>query len=66
MFQVGDLHEALVEVVKLQDTGQQEETGDQDAAEELRQFKRLQPDVGQSAQRTHRPDDALSTIAGQR
>lgn len=44
MFQVSDSHEGLVEVVQLQDAGQQEEAGDQNAAEELGQSERLQAD----------------------
>lgn len=42
MLQVCDLHEGLVEVVKLQDAGQQEETRDDDTGEEFRESKRLQ------------------------
>ena len=48
MLQVSDLHEGFVEVVQLQDAGQQEETRDHDAGEELRQFKCLQANVSQS------------------
>lgn len=44
MVQVCDLHEGLVEVVKLQDAGQQEETRDDDTGEEFGQSKRLQAD----------------------
>lgn len=47
ILQICDLHEGLMEVVKLQNTGQQEEAWDQDTAEELRQFKRLQSHVSQ-------------------
>lgn len=42
--QVCDLHEGLVEVVKLQDAGQQEETRDDDTGEEFGEGKRLQAD----------------------
>lgn len=42
VLQVGDSHEGLVEVVQLQNAGQQEEARNQDTAEELRQSKRLQ------------------------
>lgn len=42
MLQVRDSHEGFVEIVQLQNTGQQEEAGDQNAAEEFRQSKRLQ------------------------
>lgn len=42
MLQVSDSHERLVEVVKLQNTGQQEEARDENTTEELRQSKRLQ------------------------
>lgn len=44
VLQVGDLHEGLVEVVQLQDAGQQEEAGDEDAGEELGQSELLQAD----------------------
>lgn len=44
MLQVRDLHEGLVEVVKLQDAGQQEESRDEDAGEELGESKGLQTD----------------------
>ena len=42
VLQVGDPHEGLVEVVQLQDAGQQEEAGDQNTAEELRESEGLQ------------------------
>ena len=42
MFQVGDFHEGFVEVVQLQNTGQQEEARDQNTGEEFRQSKCLQ------------------------
>lgn len=42
MLQVSDSHEGLVEVVQLQNTGQQEEARDQNTAEEFRESKRLQ------------------------
>lgn len=42
MLQVSDSHEGFVEVVQLQNAGQQEETRDQDTAEELRQSKCFQ------------------------
>lgn len=44
LLQVSDSHERLVKVVQLQDTGQQEEAGDQNASEEFRQSKGLQAD----------------------
>lgn len=46
MLQVCDPHEGLVEVVKLQDAGQQEETRDDDTGEEFGESKRLQADGG--------------------
>ena len=42
MLQVSDSHEGSVEVVQLQNAGQQEEARDQNTAEELRQSKCLQ------------------------
>lgn len=42
MLQVSDSHEGFVEVVQLQNAGQQEEARDQDTAEEFRQSERLQ------------------------
>ena len=47
MLQVCEAHERLVEVVQLQYACQQEEAGDQDAAEQLWESKRLQADVSQ-------------------
>lgn len=49
--QVCDPHEGFVEVVQLQDAGQQEEAWDQDAGEQLGQLKGLQADVSQPAGR---------------
>lgn len=49
VLQVSDLHEGLVEVVKLQDAGQQEETGDDDAGEEFGESEGLQADGCQPA-----------------
>lgn len=54
MLQVGDSHEGLVEVVQLQDTGEQEEAGDQNTGEELGQSERLQTDGRQPAGRQGR------------
>lgn len=48
MLYVSDPHEGFVEVVQLQDAGQQEEARDQDTGEELRQSKRLQTNGFQS------------------
>ena len=42
VLQVSNPHEGFVEVVKLQNAGQQEEARDQNTAEELGQSKRLQ------------------------
>lgn len=42
MLQVSDFHEGFVEVVQLQNTGQQEEARDQNTTEELGQGKCLQ------------------------
>lgn len=42
MLQVSDSHEGFVEVVQLQNTGQQEEARDQNTGEEFGQSKRLQ------------------------
>lgn len=44
MLQVCDLHEGLVEVVKLQDAGKQKETRDDDTGEEFGESKRLEAD----------------------
>lgn len=45
--QVRELHEGLVEVVELQDAGEQEEAGDEDAGEELGHAELLQAQVPQ-------------------
>lgn len=42
MLQVSDSHEGFMEVVQLQNTGQQEEARDQNTTKELGQGKRLQ------------------------
>ena len=47
MLQVCEAHERRVEIVQLQYACQQEEAGDQDAAEQLWQSKCLQADVSQ-------------------
>lgn len=47
VLQICDLHKGLMKVVKLQNTGQQEEAWDHNTGEELRQFKRLQSHVSQ-------------------
>ena len=44
VLQVSDSHEGFVEVVQLQDAGQQEEAWDQNTGEEFGQSKRLQTD----------------------
>lgn len=49
MFQVSDPHEGFVEVVQLQNTGQQEKARNQNTGEEFWQSKRLQTDSFQSA-----------------
>lgn len=51
VLQVGQLHEGLVEVVQLQDAGQQEEARDEDAGEELGHAELLQAQVPQPAGR---------------
>lgn len=62
MLQVGDLHEGLVEVVELQDAGQQEEPRDEDTGEELGESKRLQTDRCKPANdKRGRPDFRRST-----
>lgn len=45
VLQVGELHEGLVEVVQLEDAGEQEEAGDEDAGEELGHAELLQAQV---------------------
>lgn len=50
MLQVGDVHEGAVEVVELQDAGQQEETRDEGAGEELGDAELLQAQVTQPGQ----------------
>lgn len=47
VLQVRELHEGLVEVVQLQDAGEQEEAGDEDAGEELGHAELLQAQVPQ-------------------
>lgn len=47
VLQVSELHEGLVEVVQLQDAGEQEEAGDEDAGEELGHAELLQAQVPQ-------------------
>ena len=42
MIQVSDFHEGLVEVMQLQNTGEQEKAWDQNTSEEFRQSKCLQ------------------------
>lgn len=49
--QVSELHEGLVEVVQLQDAGEQEEAGDEDAGEELGHAELLQAQVPQPGAR---------------
>lgn len=44
MLQVSDSHEGFVEIVQLQNTGQQEEARDQNTAEEFGQSKCFQTD----------------------
>lgn len=62
MLQVCDLHEGLVEVVKLQDAGQQEEARDEDTGEELGESKGLQTDSCKPANdKRGRPDLQTST-----
>lgn len=51
MLQVSELHERPVEVVQLQDAGQQEEARDEDAGKELRHAELLQAQVAQPGRR---------------
>lgn len=53
MLQVCDLHEGLVEVVQLQDAGQQEEAWNQNTAEQLGQLKRLEANISKSGGQKH-------------
>lgn len=50
VLQVGDVHEGAVEVVELQDAGQQEKTRDEGAGEELGDAELLQTQVTQPGQ----------------
>lgn len=50
VLQVGELHEGPVEVVQLQDAGEQEEARDEDAGEELGHAELLQAQVPQPVQ----------------
>lgn len=50
VLQVGELHEGPVEVVQLQDAGEQEEARDEDAGEELGHAELLQAQVPQPAE----------------
>lgn len=58
VLQVSELHEGLVEVVQLQDAGEQEEAGDEDAGEELGHGELLQAQVPQPG------EGRLSALAG--
>lgn len=50
MLQVGDVHEGTVEVMELEDAGQEEEARDEDAGEELGDAELFQTQVAQSGQ----------------
>lgn len=51
-FEIGELQEAVVEVMQVQDADQQEGRGDEDAGEQIREDVLLQTDVPQSERQT--------------
>jgi hypothetical protein len=62
VLQVSELHERSVEVVQLQDAGQQEEARDEDTGKELRHTELLQAQVAQPGRRERAPSALYSAL----